>query len=52
MAQSILRLPLHWTILAAFRARELLERALAIEERAYGPEHTEVAITLDNLGSV
>ena len=27
------------------------ERALAIEERAYGRDHTEVAITLGNLGN-
>ena len=29
----------------------MLERALAINEAAYGPEHTEVAITLTNLGN-
>jgi Tfp pilus assembly protein PilF len=34
------------------KARELLERALAIEEHAYGPDHPEVAITLHNLGIV
>jgi hypothetical protein len=28
----------------------MLERALAIEERAYGRDHTEVAVTLYNLG--
>ena len=32
-------------------AKELLERALAIQEREYGPEHREVAITLTNLGN-
>jgi hypothetical protein len=29
-----------------------LERALAIDEAVYGPEHPEFAITLINLGSV
>jgi Tfp pilus assembly protein PilF len=33
-------------------ARELLQRALAIEEAVYGLEHPEVASTLGNLGSV
>ena len=32
------------------RKKALLERALAIKERHYGPEHPEVAITLFNLG--
>merc|ERR1719161_1458267 len=31
--------------------RVLLERALTIQERAYGQEHCEVAITLANLGA-
>ena len=35
----------------ANRARELLERALAIDERAYGADHAEVAVTLTNLGA-
>jgi tetratricopeptide (TPR) repeat protein len=33
-------------------ARATLERALAIEEAAYGPDHPEVAMTLGNLGNV
>ena len=33
------------------RRRDLLEKALRIKERKYGPEHQTVAITLDNLGS-
>ncbi|NCD20159.1 MAG: tetratricopeptide repeat protein, partial [Actinobacteria bacterium] len=33
----------------AGRAKDLLERALAIEEREYGPDHVEVARTLVNL---
>ena len=33
----------------AKRKRELLERVLEIEERHYGKEHFEVAITLTNL---
>ena len=33
------------------RARDLLERALAIKERAYGPDHDEVANTLTSLGN-
>ena len=32
------------------RVRELLERALAIEERTFGGDHPEVAITRVNLG--
>ena len=32
------------------KARDMLERALAIFERAYGRDHTEVAITLGSLG--
>ena len=35
----------------AAKKKELLERALAIEEAAYGPDHPEVAITLTNLGN-
>jgi len=35
----------------AAQSRELLERALKIKEREYGPEHREVAITLTNLGN-
>ena len=35
---------------AAARAKELLERALAIEEAAYGEDHVNVALTLGNLG--
>lgn len=31
------------------RQRHLLERALAIKEREYGPDHLEVAFTLANL---
>jgi tetratricopeptide (TPR) repeat protein len=34
------------------RAQKLLERALAIKEREYGPDHREVASTLANLGNV
>ena len=30
----------------------LLERALAIAEAAYGPDHPQVAVTLNNLGNV
>ena len=33
------------------KQRDVLERALAIEERAYGRDHPEVAITLGNLGN-
>ena len=33
------------------RKKALLERALAIEERHYGPEHPQVATTLANLGN-
>jgi Tfp pilus assembly protein PilF len=33
-------------------ARELIERALAIQEPLYGPEHPQVAITLSNFGTV
>ena len=32
------------------KQRDMLERALAIKERAYGRDQTEVAITLYNLG--
>ena len=32
------------------KQRDMLERALAIEERAYGRDHPDVAITLGNLG--
>jgi tetratricopeptide (TPR) repeat protein len=35
----------------AQKSRELLERALTIDERHYGPDHPEVAPTLTNLGS-
>jgi Tfp pilus assembly protein PilF len=34
------------------KKRELLERALAINERHYGPDHPNVATTLTNLGIV
>jgi tetratricopeptide (TPR) repeat protein len=34
------------------QAQATFERALAIEERVYGPEHHAVAITLTNLGNV
>jgi tetratricopeptide (TPR) repeat protein len=34
----------------AEKERELLERALAIKERHYGPDHPEVATTLNSLG--
>jgi hypothetical protein len=30
---------------------DMLERALAIKEKHYGPDHPEVAITLTNLGN-
>jgi tetratricopeptide (TPR) repeat protein len=33
-------------------ARDLLERALQIEEAAYGPDHPDVASTLSNLGNI
>ena len=33
------------------KQRDMLERALAIEERAYGRDHTSVAATLTNLGN-
>ena len=33
------------------KARDVLERALSIFERAYGRDHTSVAITLANLGN-
>jgi tetratricopeptide (TPR) repeat protein len=33
------------------KARELFERALAIKEREYGPDHRALAPTLGNLGS-
>ena len=32
------------------KSRDVLERALAIKERAYGRDHPDVAITLGNLG--
>ena len=32
------------------KARLLYERALAIEEKAYGPNHPDVATVLTNLG--
>ena len=35
----------------AAKSRDLLERALAIDEREYGPDHREVAITLVSLGN-
>ena len=34
------------SLLETVLPRELLERALAIDEREYGTEHREVAITL------
>ena len=34
------------------KARDMLERALAIQERAYGPDHIEIAPALFNLGQV
>eukprot|EP00971_Amphidinium_carterae_P118191 2341574-Amphidinium_carterae.2 len=33
------------------KQRNYLERALRIKESHYGPEHPEVAVTLNNLGS-
>ena len=33
-------------------AKTQLERALAIDEAAYGPDHLNVAIRRNNLGSV
>jgi hypothetical protein len=33
-------------------ARPLIERALAIDEKTYGPEHPFVATSLSNLGTV
>ena len=33
------------------KSRDVLERALSINERAYGRDHPEVAITLVNLGN-
>jgi tetratricopeptide (TPR) repeat protein len=33
------------------KSRELLERALAINERHYGPDHPNVATILTNLGN-
>ena len=41
----------HGALGDAAKQKELLERALAIEEKAYGPDHPEVAITLTNLGN-
>ena len=35
----------------AARSREVLERALVIQKRAYGPEHTYLAMTLLIIGS-
>ena len=37
--------------LLTLRAKELLERALVIQVREYGPEHADVATTLANLGN-
>ena len=34
----------------AEKARELLERALAMDERKYGPDHCKVAMNLANVG--
>ena len=33
------------------RARDLIQRALTIEEREYGPDHVELARTLNNLAA-
>ena len=33
-------------------ARAYLERALAIDERVYGPDHPEVATDVNNLGNL
>ena len=33
-------------------AKELQERALAIDEAAYGPDHPEVATDLNNLAAI
>ena len=33
-------------------AQDLLERALAIDEAAYGPDHPEVATDLNNLAQI
>jgi hypothetical protein len=33
-------------------ARQVLERALGIKEKVYGPDHHEVGITFTNLGNV
>jgi Tfp pilus assembly protein PilF len=47
------RLGVYLIASAQFRAAlSVLERALAIKEAAYGPDHPEVAITLTNLGVV
>ena len=34
------------------KKKELLERALSIQEREYGPEHVDVATTLGNLSLI
>jgi Tfp pilus assembly protein PilF len=41
-----------WVSAQLTAARATLERALAINEAAYGPDHPRVAVTLGNLGNV
>jgi tetratricopeptide (TPR) repeat protein len=41
-----------WRTYELAEARRCQERALRLKEKAYGPEHLEVAITLGNLGRV
>ncbi|NOH03546.1 MAG: tetratricopeptide repeat protein [Chloroflexi bacterium] len=41
-----------WVIADHFGARQAFERALKIDEAAFGPDHPKVAIRVNNLGSV
>jgi Tfp pilus assembly protein PilF len=41
-----------WTLGEPGQARPLLERALEITEGAKGPDHPEVAATLNNLATI
>ena len=45
------RLAVVWSWLFRAVVRDLLERALSIRERAFGPDHVLVAATLNKLGN-
>jgi tetratricopeptide (TPR) repeat protein len=42
----------HWPLAAYAQARPLFERALAIREKALGPDHPDVAASLNNLAGL